>query len=221
MFVKNLRALIMIMVILSLTACSKTFVVVSEVPRPLVESTELKAKMIYSAEFRDYDYLEEDKKRALEKVSFGASQVDLFDRVFGALFELVTDPDETADLIIEPQVLDFQYSIPDETKTSQFEIWLKYRLKIEDNESNPVADWVVKGYGKTPTTMLGSHLKSFNTAANMAMRDVGAQLAVGFRTQPSIEDFLNRHAKLEEEPKVAINEVPTVDEELATPVEEQ
>ena len=50
---------------------------------------------------------------------------------------------------------------------------------------------MVKGYGKTPSAMLSSHLKALNTASIIALRDVGAQLAIGFRTQPNIEQYLS------------------------------
>jgi len=190
MSVKEIRVLLVLAILMATSACSKTFVVVSEVPRPLVVATPIAAQLQFTDEFREYEYLETDRKRALEKVSFGEAQVDLFTRIFGALFELVSGENEHSDLKIEPKLLDFQYSIPSETKTTQFEIWLKYRLRITDGQGDEVADWVVKGYGKTPSTLLGSHLKLFNTAANIALRDVGAQLAIGFRTQPSIKEFL-------------------------------
>ena len=102
--------------------------------------------------------------------------------------------------------------MPSETKSTQFEIWLKYRLIITDAQDQEVADWVVKGYGKTPTTLLGSHLKSFNTAANIALRDVGAQLAIGFRNQPSIKDYLEGTSTAISEPALLEGKPQSADE---------
>ena len=194
MYVRCLKVMSSLIVVVMVSACSKTFVVVSDVPQPLVTQTNMSAKLAYSDEFRAYEYFEKNKKRGLEKVGFGEAQVSVFDRIFGSMFRLVTGDEQQADIIIEPQVLDFQYSMPSESKSTQFEIWLKYRLKITDRKNQDIADWVVKGYGKTPKTMLGSFLKSFNTAANIALRDVGAQLAIGFRNQPSIKDYLAANA---------------------------
>jgi hypothetical protein len=148
-------------------------------------------KLVYPEGFKEFVYLEPSDNRALEKVEFGQAQVGLFERVFGDLMTLV-DPKETEfDFKIEPQILDFQYSVPAETKLNMYEIWLKYRLRITDSKDEEIADWTVKGYGKTPTSMLASQLKAFNTASNVALRDVGAQLAIGFPTQPSIEGYLS------------------------------
>lgn len=190
----KLRLATLLLLLPVLAACSKSFVVTSEVPKPLIERLPVSAKLVYSENFREYVYLEKGKDRALEKVDFGAAQVGLFDRVFGDLVTLVDDG-SSPDLKIEPQILDFQYSVPAETKLNMYEIWLKYRLKITDGQDVEVADWVVKGYGKTPTSMLESQLKAFNSASNMALRDIGAQLALGFQSQPSIEGYLNGLSK--------------------------
>lgn len=188
-YTSRLRLAILLLALPVLAACSKSFVVTSEVPKPLIERLPVSAKLVYSNEFRDYVYVEKGDDRALEKVDFGSAQVGLFNRVFGDLLSLV-EGDATPDMKIEPQILDFQYSVPAETKINMYEIWLKYRLKITDGQDAEIADWVVKGYGKTPTSMLSSHLKAFNSASNMALRDIGAQLALGFDSQPSIEDYL-------------------------------
>ena len=73
-----------------------------------------------------------------------------------------------------------------------YEVWLKYRIKISDVNDEEIADWVIKGYGKTPTAMLSSASKAFNSATNVAMRDVGAQLAIGFTRERAIEEFLKK-----------------------------
>lgn len=211
-YTSRLRLAALILLLPVLAACSKSFVVTNQVPQPLIERLPVSAKLIYSDEFRDYVYIEKGEDRALEKVDFGTAQVGLFNRVFGDLLTLV-DGEAVHDLKIEPQILDFQYSIPSETKLNMYEIWLKYRLKITDDQDAEIADWVVKGYGKTPTSMLGSHLKAFDSASNIALRDVGAQLALGFDSQPSIEDYLaGRSTPNKEIDAVAPESVESIDE---------
>lgn len=177
-------------VLLLASGCAKTFTVVSEIPTPLIESDPTVAHVKFSDDFKAYAYEEKSDDRALESVGFGEAQVSLFKQIFGSLFTLSEEDNDSVDLKIEPQILDFQYSAPKETKLNLYEIWLKYRLRITDHHDRELADWVVKGYGKTPTRMLSSHLSAFNTASNVALRDVGAQLAIGFRNQPSIKDYL-------------------------------
>lgn len=176
--------------ILLLSSCTKNFQVVADIPSPLIEPSALTAQLAYSEEFKAYKFIEKSDDRSLESVDFGGAQVTLFDRIFSSLFELGENGIDGHDLTIEPEILDFQYSAPKETKLKLYEVWVKYRLKISDNNNEELADWVVKGYGKTPTSMLSSHLKAFNVACNIALRDVGAQLAIGFRNQPSIKAYL-------------------------------
>ena len=201
-----MKLLYSLILILFLSACSKSFVVVGNIPTPLIDRSSLNAKVKYSDQFRNYKYVEPGKKRALENVEFGDAQVGLFDRIFAGIFNLVGDQEEDIDINIEPSVLDFQYSVPSETKSTQYEVWLKYRIKVSDNKNGEIADWVVKGYGKTPDSLLVSHLKLFNKASNIALRDVGAQLAIGFRNQPSIEDFLNKAINLSGSENNILNE---------------
>ncbi|NND00128.1 MAG: hypothetical protein HKN85_08100 [Gammaproteobacteria bacterium] len=202
MFVKISMAFGWALLALFMGGCAQNFVVTGDYPKPLIESTPIMAKMHFSEEFMTYKYLEKGEDRSLQSVDFGVAQVQLFNRIFGSLFNLVEDDQQTADINIEPHVLDFQYSAPRETKLKLFEVWLKYRLRITDAEDQEIADWVVKGYGKTPTSLLSSNLKAFNIATVIALRDVGAQLAIGFRSQPSIAAFLSQRSdqKLAAEP---------------------
>ncbi|MBX2849080.1 MAG: hypothetical protein KTR16_12215 [Acidiferrobacterales bacterium] len=176
-----------------LSACATTVTVTSDIPAPLVPKLSVQAEMIYTDEFKRYNYEEEEKGRGLRSIDFGEAQVALFDNIFGGLLNIVQPgiSGQLVDMRITPSLLEFQYSAPRETRQKVYEIWLKYRLQITDNNNQEVADWVVKGYGKTPTALLTSADSAFNAATNIALRDVGAQLAIGFNTQPEIEEFLN------------------------------
>ena len=189
-FIKNSRLPITLLALLFLSACANTVTVRGDVPTPLVTKIPLSASLVYSDEFKNYTYAEVDKSRTLSTLSFGDAQIDLFNGVFEAVLTQPADGDTQRDLTIEPQILDFQYTVPRETKLNLYEVWLKYRLKIRNSSNQELADWVIKGYGKTPTSTLTSATAAFNSAAKVALRDVGAQLAIGFPRQPSIKALL-------------------------------
>lgn len=178
--------------LLVLGGCVSSIKITGEIPSALVPQLPIKGAMQYSDEFMRYNYAEKDKKRALKNLDFGQAQVALFDGIFGSVLTLVDPADSAIDLRISPELLDFQYSVPRETKLKLYEVWLKYRIKISDVNDEEIADWVIKGYGKTPTAMLSSASKAFNSATNVAMRDVGAQLAIGFTRERAIEEFLKK-----------------------------
>ena len=192
---KIMRLSITVVTLLLLGACANTVTVKGKVPVPLVQKIPLSADLIYSKEFRNYTYSEEDKARALKSLNFGNAQIDMFNDVFDAI---LSEPDESRqdhNLTIRPEIIDFQYTVPRETKSKLYEVWLKYRLRISNSSNQELADWVVKGYGKTPTATFTSTSSAFNSAANVALRDVGAQLSIGFARQPSIKALIDDNSR--------------------------
>ena len=180
---------VLIGLLLLLNGCATSVTVKGEVPTPLVQKVPLTAQLIYHDAFKSYTYEEADKQRTLKSLNFGQAQMALFDNVFDAI---LSRTDNNPDLIIVPEVIDFQYTVPRETKLNLYEVWLKYRLKVTDANNQELADWVIKGYGKTPTATLTTPVAAFNAAANVALRDVGAQLAIGFVRQDRIKALLTQ-----------------------------
>lgn len=175
-----------------LGGCANNVIVSAEIPVPLIEKLPITGSMAYNDKFKNYVYLEAEKKRtALKSLDLASAQITLFDRVFGALMTLVAPEVVEKDLVIEPEILDFQYSSPSETKVNQYEVWIKYRLKLTNDESQKLADWTIKGYGKTPTGLLKSASSAFNAAATVALRDVGAQLSIRFAEQRTIKQLVD------------------------------
>lgn len=187
------QRLVMLTVLVAvLSGCANNVIVKADIPAPLVEKLPLTGSMVYNDKFKNYVYLEAEKKRkSLKSLDLAAAQTALFDRVFGTLMTLVAPEIKDKDLNIEPEILDFQYSAPGETKLKQYEIWIKYRLRLSNSDNQKLADWTIKGYGKTPTGLLTSASSAFNSAANVALRDVGAQLSIRFAKQRTIKQLVN------------------------------
>ena len=175
-----------------ISGCANSVVVKPDIPRPLVERLDLKTNLVFTDTFNDYVYLESEKKRgSLKSLNFADAQTTMFRQVFSSVTNLVEEGSSEYDLAIEPEILDFQYSEPSETKLKQYEIWIKYRLKLLNNTEDSIADWTIKGYGKTPTGLLTSASSAFNAATNIALRDVGAQLSIRFPKQRVIKTLVD------------------------------
>jgi len=179
-----------------LTGCGASKVrVTADIPRPLINQLPLNTYVLYTDEFANYQYKEKEKGRALSRLTFGPAQQTLFEQIFSELVIVNTSAESAnLDLIIEPEILDLQYTSPKETKLNLFEVWLRYRVKITDPQNNVLADWVIKGYGKTPSATFKTNWTAFNAATNVALRDVGAQLSIGFPKQPAIKTLLDQKA---------------------------
>jgi hypothetical protein len=183
--------LLMLVSLVLLGGCASSIVVKPDIPNPLVERLPLNTNLVYSDTFKNYVYVENEKSRnSMKSIDFTDAQTAMFQRVFGSLTNLVESTDRSKNLSIEPEVLDFQYSAPSETKLKQYEIWIKYRLKLRDGNNARIADWTIKGYGKTPTSMLTSAPSAFNAATIIALRDVGAQLSIRFPQQSVVKTLL-------------------------------
>ena len=191
---KRLLGLFFLTIFLAGCGASKVSVK-ADIPRPLISTLPLKTYVLYTDEFSNYQYTEKEQGRSLSSLTFGPAQRTLFERIFSELVIVSpTAKDTGLDLIVEPEILDLQYTSPKETKLNLFEVWLRYRVKITDAENNILADWVIKGYGKTPSATLKTTGTAFNAATNVALRDVGAQLAIGFPKQPAIKTLLAQKA---------------------------
>lgn len=182
------RAGVWLLMILLLSGCAASVTVPVEAPQPLVDRLPLTAKLVLSDEFKDFAYEEDEEKRSVKRLSMGAAQTAVFENVFGGVFQLTNS--ESADLTITPEVLSLQYSAPRETQLNLYEVFLRYRVQIEDAKKRKVADWVLKGYGKTPTAQFTSAERAFELATLTALRDVGAQIAIGLPLQKSIKQLV-------------------------------
>ncbi len=179
--------------LLSIQACSTSYVVDADFPTPLVEPVPVHVTLEISEDFRNYTFVESNEERRQISVSIGEAQVDLFETIISHLF---SGPEgESRGLRIVPDIEDFQYAIPRETRAEIYEVWLKYRLQVSADDGQPLADWLITGYGKTPTAFVRSAQAAMDLATSIALRDIGVQLSIGFARQPGIQAWLNEHAE--------------------------
>ena len=83
-----------------------------------------------------------------------------------------------------------QYTIPTHTNVKIYEIWFRYRFELVSAQGEPIAEWFMTSYGKTPTAFLQSDQEAVNLAAVMALRDAGANFATNFREVPALKAWL-------------------------------
>lgn len=101
-----------------------------------------------------------------------------------------TTTEGNIDIILEPEVLDMQVALPEETHTDMFEAWIKYGIKIYNPGGNLLTEWQLTGYGKTHTAMFKNKESGLNTAITMALRDLGAKIILDFSNVPEVRNWL-------------------------------
>lgn len=150
------------------------------IPTPLINKIPASVGLRIPAEFDHFVHEEEIIGREQWSIDLGSSNSVLFKQLFGHMFEEVhilgSEEDAEAynfDALIEPSIDAFEFSVPNQSKTEAFAVWIRYRLKVFDHQGDMVANWPVSAYGKSETeTMSGS--QALQRAAVLAMRDAAA-----------------------------------------------
>ena len=103
------------------------------------------------------------------------------------------------DAVLIPEIDELQYAIPTQTHVKVYEIWMRYRFKLVDLNGEPIAEWMMTAYGKTPTAFLLSDTAAVNQAAVMALRDAGANFVLSFSRTPELSEWLTNMSTRSEE----------------------
>lgn len=178
---------------LLLSACATLVEVDGNFPPALTRQLPLRTVVVFEPDFTSHRF--ESTEGPEVSISVGQIQVELFTGLSDSLFQhsatatsMPSQPE--ADLILIPSVEDVQISMPNESQLKVFEVWIKYNLQAFNSAGEPIADWIMTAYGKTPTRFLKSNTDALHQAAMVAMRDAGAHFITGFPRVPEIRQWL-------------------------------
>jgi hypothetical protein len=165
----------------ALGACSSQVTVHDlSIPDPLVEKIPISIAVKFPDVFEHFVHEEQVIDGKKWTVDLGRSNILLFTKLFRAMFNDLTVIDDDADIrdmpvdaLIEPSIDAFEFSVPGQSLTSSFAVWIRYRIKIFDSEGNQFANWPISAYGKSLGTAMGGD-KALKRAAVLAMRDAAA-----------------------------------------------
>ncbi len=150
------------------------------IPTPLINKIPASVGLRMPAEFEHFIHEEEIIGREQWSIDLGNSNAALFRQLFGFMFEEVTilnsddDPQDFAiDALIEPSIDAFEFSVPNQSKTDTFAVWIRYRLRVFNTAGDEVANWPVSAYGKTEKQSIRGS-QALQRAAILAMRDAAA-----------------------------------------------
>ena len=164
-----------------LSACgSKVTVKDPTIPAPLIDKLPLKVAGRYPENFEHFVHQERVIGKEKWSIDLGSSNQMLFTHLFGSMFSEYqvigadSDPSDLGvDALIEPSIDAFEFSVPNQSQSDEFAVWVRYRIKIFDMEGNQVANWPISAYGKAQTTLFGGD-GALRRAAVLAMRDAAA-----------------------------------------------
>jgi len=184
-----IRSVVLLLPLL-LTGCDQGLVVPNTFPEPVVESLPLDVALHFTDEFASYRYREEVPGDAKWDIDLGQANVALFDSVSRRLFRSATRvtsrPSGAAaagfDAIIEPSVAAFEFSLPAQSATDQYSVWIRYTVKVFRPDGTELTAWNISAYGESDSTMLRP-ARSMEQATILALRDAAAMLTVNFANE--------------------------------------
>lgn len=181
MIAKNPALPLVGLILIVLAGCGSTTTMVEPtIPTPLTDKIPVNLAMRIPEEFNSFVHEEAILGRESWTIDLGRSNAVFFEQLFGHLFDsLITiGPDDDArdfqfDALLEPSIDGFEFSVPTQSKTEAFAVWIRYRLQVFDRAGNNASNWTVSAYGKSRKQGLGSS-EALQQAAVLAMRDAAA-----------------------------------------------
>jgi len=154
------------------------------IPTPLIHQIPATVGLRMPENFYHFVHEEQVFGREEWSIDLGGSNAALFTQLFGYMFQNVIvlndsdDPKALAiDALIEPSIDAFEFSVPNQSKTDSFAVWIRYRIRVFDFDGNEVANWPVSAYGKSQTSSI-SGSQALQRAAILAMRDAAALMII-------------------------------------------
>jgi hypothetical protein len=158
-------------------------VTVSEptIPAPHIEKLPMDIAVRIPDEFNHFVHEENILGKEKWTIDLGAANASFFKQLFGYMFEnvIVLGPTDDAtnytfDALVEPKIEGFEFSVPNQSKTDAFAVWIRYRMQVFDSVGNSASTWTVSAYGKSQKEGMTGGSKSLRRAAVLAMRDAAA-----------------------------------------------
>lgn len=151
------------------------------IPDPLVDKLPLSVVARYPERFEHFVHKEKVIGKKEWTIDMGRANSILFNRLFDSMFTEFTiikadavAQDHKFDALIEPSIDAFEFSVPTQSQTDAFAVWIRYRIKIFDAEGNQLANWPISAYGKSLDPGFGGDDEALRRAAVLAMRDAAA-----------------------------------------------
>ena len=191
----SLRKILILQSLFLIGCGAQNLVIDTTIPSPLVAKNEnITARLMIDEKLQNFTFTPEElqKKEASIQISFGNTQVKLFQNVFSSFFSLDgSNKDETTkanNLNINVKLDSFEYLTPQMAANQKYSVWFKYNIQILNANDQPIDNWMITGYGEQEAGTFQDD-ESFRRAIQIALRDTGANLSI--KTQDEIINIIN------------------------------
>lgn len=163
-------------------------------PVPVMQKTPVRIGILLDETLRNYTFSGKVDKRGAWDVDIGTVQQPLFNNLATGLFEAHAFVDSPTghgfDGVLTPQITDMQFSLPAQTRSNFYEVWIKYEFELSDVNGNSIARWTLPAYGKANNKDYGGSSSGIRAAAIAACRDAMAFFAINFGREAAVRQWL-------------------------------
>lgn len=163
-------------------------------PVPLMQKTSVNMGIHLDDALTGYKFSGKVDKRGEWEVDIGSVQQALFNNLATGLFEdfdfVTTTAGHGLDASLSPTIADMQFSLPVQTRSDLYEVWIKYEFELLDANGNSISKWTLPAYGKANKQDHGGSSGGIRAAAMAACRDAMAFFAINFSREPAIQQWL-------------------------------
>ena len=191
----HLKKIIILQSLFLIGCGAQNLVIDTFIPTPLVAKNEnISASLIFDQKLQNFTFTPEElqKKEASVQISFGDTQVKLFENIFSSFFVLDNsnnnDTPRTNNLNINVKLDKFEYLTPQMAANQKYSVWFKYNIQILNVNDQPIDNWMITGYGEQEAGAFQDD-EAFSRAIQIALRDTGANLSI--KTQDEIVNIVN------------------------------
>ena len=198
---------------IGLAGCASSLEVdMPTIPEPRLVKIPVDVAVRIPENFHSFTHTENVLGKSEFTIHLGNSNANFFNQLFDYMFDsvVILGPDDDPrdfqfDALIEPSIEGFEFSIPNQTQTSAYSVWIRYRMNVFDSVGNRASSWTVSAYGKSQKEGI-TGTDSLRRAAVLAMRDAAALIIMQMDKVSKIRDLADGPldpASLEPETSVA------------------
>ena len=176
------------------------------IPKPLIDPVPMTVGLHITQELRDYVHVEDIPEHGKFKIELGTSQDHLFGQVFGSVFDNIVTTESLEDVpegvsgVIIPEIVEAQLAIPQQLPTDNYEVWIRYSIRIVDSEGQEVHTWRATALGKANkrnySNPLDRSTQALTDATDRAMRDLATLISFQFTQEPDIKEWIDKESSL-------------------------
>lgn len=199
-YMKYRIAVLTMVIVYQLVACTTNVKVEGTLPVPLVARIPANIGVHFSDEFQTYKYKEVIRDSGTWKIDLGVQNLSFFrillDNMFSSIEEVAEPPFpigqmQHLDGVLVPRIVKYGFLTPSISGLNFYSASIQYQILLYNRGGEVIGDWNIVGYGKSEGGLFGAD-NALGEATMLAIRDGGARIAIEMAEQPQVIAWLDK-----------------------------